>query len=59
MDIKEVIEALEKLYNRYWSITNILASSKNYSKEAKKYFIYCTEISYVIKRLKEIFKEEL
>lgn len=59
MDIKEVIKALEKLYNRYWSITNILASGEDYRKEAKKYFIYCSELSYVIKRLKDIFKEEL
>lgn len=56
MDIKEVIEALEKLYNRYWSIVIL---SDNYSKEVKKYFAYCSELSYVIRRFKEIFKEEL
>lgn len=59
MDIKEVIEALEKLYNRYWSIHNTLISEDKDNKEADKYFTYCYVLFCVIRQLKNNFKEEL
>lgn len=60
MDIKEAIEDLEKVYNRYWSICSILmAKSPLDDKEWQKYYKYCDILHSTIKKLKRDFKEEL
>lgn len=57
MDIKEAIEGLNKLKEKYWSMYNI--SKNNDKKEADKYMTYSYILYYVIRQLEINFREEL